>query len=155
MCHECAANDSSCADLEQAGLGRKEGIMGFSSDFTQCMRPLPTPMEVADSAGEVLEVLERLHNAWEAAGGNEEMTMGALVALGAATGLDEAALGALAVAGEVTVAAYVAVCVACLVSATGSRVWDLVASNDTPNWLQSQLQDQAEEQGISNPTANA
>lgn len=133
--------------------------MSFSDSFSQCMSPLPTPGQILDSAAEVIELLHQLHQAWEAAGGDEQMTIAALAALGAATGIDEAAL---AVLGEIaadaaitTVVAYTSACVGCLVSAAGSTVWDLVASNDTPTWLQGQLRDQAQQQGIPEPSASA
>jgi hypothetical protein len=133
--------------------------MGFSDSFSQCMSPLPTPGEILDSAGEVVELLHKLHQAWEAAGGDEDMTIAALVAAGAATGIDEAALAVLgeiaADAAAVTVAAYTVACVGCLVGAAGSSIWQLVASNDTPSWLQGQLQAEAEQQGVTNPSANA
>jgi len=133
--------------------------MSFSSDFTTCMSPLPTPGQIGDSTAEVLEVLHKLHDAWEAAGADEEMALAALVALGAATGVDEevlAALGqAVAQAAAITVAAYIAACVACLVSSGSSSVWDLIKSSATPSWLQGQLTAEAEKQGIENPQAVA
>ena len=133
--------------------------MSFSESFSQCMSPLPTPKEILDSTGEVVELLHKLHQAWEAAGGDEEMTIAAVVAAGAATGIDEAALAVLgeiaADAAAVTVVAYTAACVGCLVSAAGTSIWQIVASNDTPSWLQGQLQDQAQQQGVANPSANA
>jgi len=74
------------------------------------------------------------------------------VAAGAVTGIDEAAL---ATAGTVTVVAYLAALVACSVSVLASDVWDLISSNDTPSWLQSDLQAQAEQQGVEQPEATA
>lgn len=133
--------------------------MGFSDSFSQCMSPLPTPSELLDAAGEVVEFLHKVHQAWEAAGGDEELTIAALVAAGAATGVDEATLAVLgeiaAQAAEVTVVAYTAACVGCLVGAAGSTIWQIVASNDTPSWLQGQLQNQAQQQGVTDPNATA
>lgn len=133
--------------------------MGFSSDFAACMSPLPTPGQIGDSTAEVLEVLHKLHDAWEAAGADEEMALAALVALGAATGIDEevlAALGqAVAQAAAITVVAYIAACVACVVSCGGSSVWNLIKSGATPSWLQGQLTAEAEKQGVENPEAVA
>jgi hypothetical protein len=129
--------------------------MGFSDSFASCMSPLPTPAQLLDSAGEALEFLHRLHQAWEAAGGDEEMTMGALVALGAVTGIDEATLAVLGEAATVTVMAYIAACVGCLVAAAGSSVWDLISSNDVAGWAKDQLVAEAQKQSIPNPSAVA
>ena len=130
--------------------------MGFSDSFDSCMSTngLPTPSQVFDALSDALEFLHQLHTAWESAGGDEEMTLGALVALGAATGIDEEVLAALGAAATVTVTAYLAACIACVVSAAGSSVWSSIASTDD-SWLHDQLVAQADEQNIANPTANA
>ena len=52
--------------------------MSFSEDFKACMRPLPTPSEVLDGVGEVLEFIEKLHHALEASGGDTEIALGAI-----------------------------------------------------------------------------
>jgi hypothetical protein len=119
------------------------------------MSPLPTPSELVADANEAAEFLEQLHQAWENAGGDEEMLLSALVALGAATGIDEAALGVLAEAGTVTVTAYLSACVACLATTAAESVWAIVASNDTQPWLQNQLRDEANQQGIAQPNSTA
>jgi hypothetical protein len=129
--------------------------MSFSDSFTSCMSPLPTPTALLDSAGEALEFLHKLHQAWEAAGGDDEMTIGALVALGAATGIDEAALAALGEAAAVTVSAYIAACLACLVTAAGSSIWDLISASDVSDWARQQLVAEADKQGVANPNAVA
>lgn len=134
--------------------------MSFSNDFANCMSSsgLPSPSDVFDALSDALEVLHKLHNAWENAGGDEEMTMVALLALGAAVGIDEAALAALAAAfaeaAAITVTAYLAACLTCVVSATGSAVWNAISSTDD-SWLHDQLVAQAEAQDIPNPTAIA
>jgi hypothetical protein len=106
----------------------------FSTDFNSCMSSngLPTPGEIADSAGEVLELLHKLHTACEAAGVDvSEETLGALAALGAATGIDEEVLAALSAAAQVTVAAYVGACAGCVVSVVASDALpQLLASAD-------------------------
>lgn len=129
--------------------------MSFSDDFAQCMSPLPTPGQILDSADQIVEFLDQLHTAWESAGGDMEMTLGALAALGAATGLDESVVAILATAGEVLVSAYIGDCVRCLTSAAASSVWDLISSNDTQPWLQDQLTAEADRRGIQNPAALA
>ena len=62
--------------------------MSFTDDFNSCMSSsgLPTPSQVFDSLSDALEFLHQLHTAWEASGGDEEMTLAALAAAGAATG---------------------------------------------------------------------
>jgi hypothetical protein len=91
----------------------------FSSAFNACMSTngLPTPRQVVDSAGDLLEFLHQLHTASEAAGADEEMTIGALIAAGAVTGIDETVLAALGAAAAITVGAYISACAACAVSA--------------------------------------
>lgn len=134
--------------------------MSFSDDFNNCMTSngLPAPADLFDALSDALEVLHKLHNAWESAGGDEEMTMVALLALGAAVGIDETILAALgaafAEAAEITVAAYLAACLSCAVSAAGSAVWNAIASTDDP-WLQGELTAQADIQGVPNPNAMA
>jgi hypothetical protein len=94
------------------------------------MDPLPTPDEIVDSLGEVLELIEKLHNAIEASGGDAEVTFGAIAALGAAAGVDEAVLAIAAVAGEVVVTAYIAACAGCAVKVAGAAaVRALLASS--------------------------
>jgi hypothetical protein len=130
--------------------------MSFLDDFNSCMSSngLPTPGQVFDSLSDALEFLHQLHTAWESAGGNEEMTLGALVALGAATGIDEAVLAALGEAAEITVLAYAAACLACVVSVAGSSIWNSIATTNDP-WLHNQLVAQADQQNIANPSAMA
>ena len=134
--------------------------MSFSDDFSSCMSSsgLPSPSDVFDGLSDALETLHKLHNAWENAGGDEEMTMAALLALGAATGIDEATLAALATAfaaaAGITVLAYLAACLSCAVSAAGSAVWNAIASTDD-SWLHDQLVAQADAQDIPNPDAVA
>jgi hypothetical protein len=68
--------------------------MSFTDDFNTCMSSsgLPTPIQVFDSVSDALEFLHQLHTAWETAGGEADMTLAALAAAGAATGIDEGVL---------------------------------------------------------------
>jgi len=111
------------------------------------MNPLPTPGDVLDSADDFLEWLEKLHSAWENAGGDEEMLMAALIAAGAVTGIDETAVAALA---GVTVLAYISACAGCLVVAAGSSIWDLISSTDD-SFIKDKLTVAANDKGISKP----
>lgn len=124
--------------------------MSFSDDLTSCMAPLPAP--TVEGADELMEFLDQLHSSWESSGGDDEMLLSGLVAAGAVTGVDEAAL---ATAGAVTVAAYLSALVACSVSILASDVWDVISADVTPSWLQSDLQAQAEQQGVEQPEATA
>lgn len=125
--------------------------MSFSDDFSNCMSSngLPTPSGVFDSLSDMSEFLHELHTAWEGAGGEEETTLAALVALGAVTGIDETVLAG---AGAVTVGAYLAACLACVVSAAGSAVWDEITgpSPIMDLWLRGELTAQADAQNIPN-----
>ena len=126
--------------------------MSFSSDFTSCMSPLPTPGAVLDDAAEFMDWLEQLHGAWENAGGEEEMTLAALLALGAFTGVDETFVAAVGASAEITVVAYITACAGCLVSAAGSSIWGLItASSDT--YIKDQLTVAANDKGIPQDTA--
>lgn len=126
--------------------------MTFTADFNSCMSSsgLPTPEQVFDSVSDALEFLHQLHDAWEAAGADEEMTLAAIAVAGAATGIDEGVLAALAAAGAATVTAYLTACFACLAStwlSTGISWQDFLASTDDP-WVQNQLTVAANDQGI-------
>jgi hypothetical protein len=125
--------------------------MSFSDDFASCMSPLPTPGDILDSASDVAEFMHQLHQAWEASGGEAETTLGAIAALGAATGLDEAVLAAFAAAGSVTVLGYLAACASCVVVAAGSSIWDLITSPINPA-ISSMLASAANEKGIEQPS---
>ena len=102
--------------------------MSFGDDWGNCMRGNGLPIITLEDLSDVKEFIEEIHQAWENSGGDEEMTLGALAALGAATGLDEGILTAIAAAGAITLTAYVAGCVSCLVSAAGSALWDLLSA---------------------------
>jgi hypothetical protein len=123
--------------------------MSFTDDFNSCMSSsgLPTPGQVFDSVSDALEFLHQLHTAWEASGGDEEMTLAALAAVGAATGIDEGVLAILAAAGEVTVLAYALACAGCVASVLGSSIWSAIPSIDDL-WVQQQLTVAANDQGI-------
>jgi hypothetical protein len=128
--------------------------MAFSSDFISCMAPLPAPGQVVDDAGEFVDWLERLHGAWENAGGEEEMTLAALLALGAWAGVDETFVAAVAASAEITVVAYITACAGCLVSAAGSSIWGLISSSSDA-YIKDQLTVAANDKGIPQDTAVA
>jgi len=103
--------------------------MSFSDDFTSCMSSNGLPVPTVEDLNQAKEIIEQIHQAWEAAGGDEAMTIAALIALGAATGIDEEVLAALGAAAGVTVAVYISGCVRCMASAGIDQLRQLFASN--------------------------
>jgi len=123
--------------------------MSFENEFNSCMHAsfLPTPAEVVDTAGEVVEFLEHIHTAAEAAGGME-ITLGALEAAGFA------GLGAVAAdAAAVTVAAYSGAVAGCMIGAGVTSVADLLAQNDVSPEVRAEIITAANDAGI--PTGEA
>ena len=111
----------------------------FSNKYMACMRSNGLPVPTLETLNEAKDFIENLHQAWEAAGGEVEMTIGALVALGAVTGIDEEILGALGQAAAVTVAAYIGACVGCLAVAGIESLQQFFASNPPQGFLQQAL----------------
>jgi hypothetical protein len=121
--------------------------MTFDGEFKFCMHGsgLPTPEEVLGSAGEVLDFMEQLHTAAEAAGG-AEITLAALEAAGF-TGL-----GAIAEeAAAVTVAAYAGAVAGCIIAATGSTVFDLLSQRSDSDAVVQDVVVAANNAGVSVP----
>ncbi len=104
--------------------------------FGDCMQSSGLPVPSVDSLNDAKEFIENLHQAWEAAGGEMEMTMTALLALGAITGIDEEAVAAVA---TVTVSAYIAACISCLAAAGVDALKQLFASSPPPDFMSQQL----------------
>ena len=125
--------------------------MSFVDEFDTCMHAsfLPTPAEVVDTAGEVVEFLEHIHTAAEAAGGMH-ITLGALEASGF-TGL-----GALvADAAAVTVAAYAGAVAGCMIGAGVTSVADLLAQNDVSPEVRAEIITAANNAGVPTDEATA
>ena len=121
------------------------------SAFENCMHAAGLPVISIDDLNEAKEYVEKIHDAWENSGGEVEMTVGALIALGAATGLDEAALAVLGEVAAMTVLAYIAACVACLAKAGIDALRDLFAQNPAPDWMMTGLA----ENGVSLEDSNS
>jgi hypothetical protein len=113
--------------------------MSVADDWAQCMRSNGMPVITLDDLSDVKEFIEEIHSAWENSGGDEEMTLAGLAALGAATGIDEGVLTALAAAGAVTVVAYIAGCISCLASAGLDALKDLFAESPPQSFMSDQL----------------
>src|SRR5260370_38063529 len=90
--------------------------------------PVPSP----DNRYDFVELIDNLHQAWEASGGEADTTLAALVAIGAVTGIDETILAA---AGTVAVGVYIAACIACLASTPIDLLRDLFKKIDAPDFL--------------------
>ena len=128
-------------------------MSNFSDKFTACMRGNGLPVPTMESLNEAKEFIENLHQAWEAAGGEAEMTIGALIALGAATGIDEGVLVVLGEAAAITLAAYIGACVGCLAVAGIEKLREVFASNPPQPFILEQLAQQGIDVGQSG-TAN-
>ena len=111
----------------------------FFGNWEQCMHGQGLPVPNAEDAKEALELLHKLHSAWENAGGDEAMTIGALLAAGAITGIDEEILGAVA---QVVVVVYISACIACITSVAIDDLRGLFASNEIPDFVVAELNNQ-------------
>lgn len=114
--------------------------MAFSDDFKACLAPLPTPSEALDSLGEALEFIDKWHQALEAAGGDVEITLGAVAALGAAAGVDEAVLEVAGEAAQVTVMSYVTACAGCAVKVGGADAVRSLLATANDGFAKDQMQ---------------
>lgn len=121
--------------------------MGFDGEFTFCMHSsgLPTPAQALESAGEVLDFLDKVHHAAETAGGME-ITLEALEAAGF-TGFG----GIAAEAAAVTAAAYAGAVAGCLIAATGSTIFDLLSQTEHSSAVVQDVVVAANDAGVSVP----
>ncbi len=104
--------------------------MSFNDDFTNCMKPLPTPAGIYTSATDISSALKPITSAWRAVGASNGIQLRTLMAT-AALGIDGTALAALsAELAAITVTAYVAACAACAVSVAGASVWTAITACD-------------------------
>ena len=122
----------------------------FSDNWAQCMRNGGFPVPTVETANEALEYLHKLHDAWENAGGGEELTIGELLLGGAAVvgagaavvEFGEDALVVLGQIGQVAVAFYLSACVGCLASVALDELKNLFAGNELPDFVVAQLESQ-------------
>jgi hypothetical protein len=123
--------------------------MSFWVEFSNCMHGsgLPTPAETLETAGEVIEFLDQLHNVAEVSGG-VEITLGALEAAGFTAfggSLADPAFDAAAI----TVAFYVGACAGCLVGASASTIADWLAQVEPSPDVRAAIVAAANDSGIS------
>jgi hypothetical protein len=116
----------------------------FSSDFADCLSGKGMPAPVVETANEALEFIHQAHAAVEGPGFNPEMTVAEFMSAAIAGGFIAPAVGSAILeageaAGEVLVMAFLTACVACLVSAAGSSIRDVFASNPPDAFVREQL----------------
>ncbi|EEA01123.1 hypothetical protein BH160DRAFT_3557 [Burkholderia sp. H160] len=121
-------------------------MSAFSDRWTQCMQGSGFPVPTVEDANEALDFLDKLHNALENSGG-ADVTIGALLAAGAVTGVDEAILATLGEVATVAVGVYIGACVACLGSVAFDDLKGLFASNAVPDFVVAQLNSQGVDLG--------
>ena len=95
-----------------------------------------------EDANEALEFLHKLHSAWENAGGEVELTIGSLLAVGAVFGVDEGALVVLGEMGQVAVVTYLSFCTSCLASVAFDDIKRLFSANELPAFVVAELESQ-------------
>ncbi|SIT43293.1 conserved hypothetical protein [Paraburkholderia ribeironis] len=122
-------------------------MSAFSDRWTQCMQGSGFPVPTVEDANEALEVLHKVHDAWENSGGEAELTIGALLAAGAVVGVDEGVLATLGEVATVAVGVYISACVACLGSVAFDDLKGLFASNAVPDFVVAQLNSQGVDLG--------
>ncbi len=114
----------------------------FSEQWVQCMHGNGLPVLSVEDAHEALELVDKLHQAMENAGGDVEVTIGALIAAGAIVGIDEAALVVLGEAAEVAAAIYISACIACIASVAIDDLKEFFANNELPDFVVAELDSQ-------------
>ena len=98
------------------------------------------PVPDVQTLNEALEFLDKVHSAWENAGGGEELLIGALIAGGAVVGVDEAALAVLGEVAQVAALAYLGACITCLGSVAVDDLKGLFAAGQLPAFVVAQLE---------------
>ncbi len=118
----------------------------FSDDWVQCMHGSGLPVPNVEDANEALEYVHKIHSALEnASGGEAEVTIGTLIALGAFAGVDEAVLIALGDVAQVAAALYISACLGCVASVALDDLKKLFAENALPDFVVAELNDQGVE----------
>lgn len=117
-------------------------MSAFFEKWEQCMHGHGFPVPNVEDANEAIELLHKLHSAWENAGGEEVMTIGALLATGAIIGIDEAVLMVLEEVAQIAVAIYIGACIGCIASVAIDDLRGLFASNEIPDFVVAELNNQ-------------
>jgi hypothetical protein len=114
----------------------------FSQKWQGCMRSQHLPVPTIENANEALEFVDMLHSAWENAGGEAGMTLGALIGTGALNAAGEQTLIVLAAAVDIAVVVYLSACMNCVVYSGFDDVKKLFASNQLPAYVLDELNKQ-------------
>lgn len=117
-------------------------MSAFFEKWERCMKKVGFPVPTAETPSEALEFLHQLHTAWEAAGGDNEMIIGVLMAPGAAAAINEDAIIVLGAIANVAVIVYVNQCISCLTAVAIKDLKDLFATNDLPDFVVAELENQ-------------
>jgi hypothetical protein len=140
-------NESICNVTEVIWHKSEEYMSAFSESWEHCMHDKGLPVPSVEDANEALELVDKIHQAIENAGGEAEVTIGALIVAGALVGVDEAALAVLSEVAQVAAALYISVCIACLASVALDDLKGLFASNDLPDFVVAELEGQGVDLG--------
>ncbi len=115
----------------------------FSDNWVQCMHSNGLPVPSVEDANEALEYVHKIHSALEnASGGEAEVTIGTLIALGAFAGVDEVVLIALGDVAQVAAALYLSACIGCIASVAFDDLKKLFAENELPDFVVAELDSQ-------------
>lgn len=113
----------------------------FSNAWLVCMRNNGFPVIDAETVQDALEFVDSIHSAWEKAGGDEKVTIGAMIAAGAFAGADKATLAVLGQVATAVFLAYVGTCIACMGSVAVDDLRQLFAEGDVSDFVASELND--------------
>ena len=113
----------------------------FSEKWALCMRGKGLPVPDIDDVNEAVAFLDHIHQAIENTG-DAEITIAALLSAGAVAGVDETALAVLGEVAQEAAELYLAACTGCLGSVAIGELRGLFASNDLPDFMTQQLQNQ-------------
>jgi hypothetical protein len=111
----------------------------FFESWQACMHRNGFPVPSVEDAKEAVELLHQLNQALENAGGEVEMTIGALIAAGALVGIDEGVLVVLGDVAQVAATVYIGTCIGCIGSVALPDLRRLFASNELPGFVVDQL----------------
>lgn len=123
----------------------------FSNAWCTCMHSKSLPVPDLETVEDALDLIHKLHDAWETAGGGEELLIGGLIAAGALVGVDEGVVAVLGEAAQVAVGMYLLACTGCLASAAYDRLVSLNEAGEVPPEVVAML----DEQGVDLNVATA
>lgn len=114
----------------------------FSDQWAGCMHGNGLPVPDVEDANEALEMLHKLHSAWEGVGGEADLTIGALLATGLLTAAGGGLVEVLGEIAGVTVAMYLGACFGCLASVAREEMKHLFAMGQLPDFAVAELESQ-------------